>query len=138
MRRFSLVRVIKPPKVLAQVPINRSTLQSTDQTSMTNFRYSDGIAVWKLVYYTVALFGSIKVSWRHGFGKNSGWIYLAIFCVIRIINSSAELASLSPSNSDAITVAAVTSFLGLSPLLLAALGLLSRMSVFDGTRHPQC
>jgi hypothetical protein len=96
---------------------------------MTHFSYPDGIAVWRLIYYIFALIGSVCISWRHGFGKNSGWIYLAIFSIIRIINSSAELATLSSSNSSAATVAAITGFLGLSPLLLAALGLVSRLLV---------
>jgi hypothetical protein len=94
---------------------------------MTKFTYPDGLAVWRLIFYTVALIGSIAVSWRHGFGKNSGWIYLAIFCIIKIVNGSAQLATLSTSNSSAAVTAAVTGFLGLSPLLLATLGLLSRM-----------
>jgi tryptophan-rich sensory protein len=95
--------------------------------AMTNFTFSDGVAVWRLVYFTFALVGSLVASWKHGFGKNSGWIYLAIFSIIRIINSSAQLATVSGNNPTAATVAAVTGFLGLSPLLLASLGLISRM-----------
>jgi hypothetical protein len=97
---------------------------------MSKFSYSDGVAVWRLIFYTFALVCSILVSWRHGFGKNSGWIYLSLFSALRIINSSAELATLSPSdNSKVESVAVITSFMGLSLLLLAALGLLSRMCV---------
>jgi hypothetical protein len=97
---------------------------------MSKFTYADGVALWKLIFYTFALGGSILVSWRHGFGKNSGWIYLTFFSTLRVINSSAELATISASdNSKAESVAVVTSFMGLSLLLLAALGLLSRMYV---------
>jgi hypothetical protein len=91
--------------------------------------YQDGIAIWKLIYYTLCLGASIKVSWRHGFGKNSGWIYLAIFSSIRIVNASAQIATITSTSSTTETIAIVTTFLGLSPLLLASLGLLSRMYV---------
>jgi hypothetical protein len=94
---------------------------------MSKVTYTDGIAIWKLAYYSFALVGSIIVSWRHGFGKNSGWIYLAIFSTIRIINSSAQIATISFSSPTAETVALITGLLGLSPLLLASLGLLSRV-----------
>jgi hypothetical protein len=89
--------------------------------------YVDGVAIWRLIYYTLCLVASIKISWRHGFGKNSGWIYLAILSVIRIIGSSAQLATITSTSSTTETIAIITSFLGLSPLLLASLGLLSRV-----------
>jgi hypothetical protein len=94
---------------------------------MAEITYTDVLAIWKLVYYSVALFGAMWVSGKHGFGKNSGWIFLAIFCIIRIVNSSAQIATITTSSDTAQTIAVITSFFGLSPLLLAALGILSRV-----------
>jgi hypothetical protein len=96
---------------------------------MHKVTYPDGIAIWKLIYYAPALVASIWVSWRHGFAKNSGWIFLAIFSLIRIINSGAQIATISSQSTTPETIALVTGFLGLSPLLLASLGILARVYV---------
>jgi hypothetical protein len=94
---------------------------------MGHFTYSDGIAVWKLVFYFPALLLSAFVTYRHGFAKSSGWIYLTIFCIVRIVESVAELVLISnPTSHGASTTALICSVLGLSPLLLASLGLLAR------------
>jgi hypothetical protein len=95
---------------------------------MTKFTYTDGISTAKIIYYVPAVLISIFILFRHGFCKNSGWIYLAIFCVVRIINGAAQLATINNSNpATALEIALITGFLGLSPLLLASLGLLSRV-----------
>lgn len=94
---------------------------------MGKFTYSDGVAVWKLIYYIPALLASVFVAHRHGFTKSSGWIYLTIFCIVRIVGSVAQLILISnPTSNGASTTALVCSILGLSPLLLASLGLLAR------------
>ncbi|KAK5047977.1 hypothetical protein LTR84_006167 [Exophiala bonariae] len=94
---------------------------------MGQFTYSDGVATGKLVYYIPALVASILVASRHGFRKSSGWIYLTIFCVIRIVGSVAQLILISnPSSDGASTTALICTVLGLAPLLLASLGLLAR------------
>jgi hypothetical protein len=94
---------------------------------MGNFTYTDGVAVWKLVFYSPALIASTAVAHRHGFAKGSGWIYLSIFCIVRIVGSAAQLALISnPASNTASTIALICSVLGLSPLLLASLGLLAR------------
>jgi hypothetical protein len=88
--------------------------------------FRDGVSILKLIIYSPNLFATLYVCWRHGFMKNSGWIFLSIFCIIRIIGASAQLASISSSSTTPYTIAAVTDALGLSPLLLASLGLISR------------
>jgi low temperature requirement protein LtrA len=95
---------------------------------MAQITYPDGIAIFKLIYYLPALLISLYVSYKHGFQKGSGWIFLTIFCIIRIIGGAAQLATIDNKNPhDAETVALVTAVLGLSPLLLATLGILARM-----------
>ncbi|KEF58207.1 uncharacterized protein A1O9_06133 [Exophiala aquamarina CBS 119918] len=94
---------------------------------MGKFTYSDGVAVWKVVFYVPTLLASLLVARRHGFTKSSGWIYLTIFCIVRIVGSVAEFVLISdPTSSGASTTALVCAVLGLSPLLLASLGLLAR------------
>ena len=94
---------------------------------MGHFTYADAVAVFQLVYYSPCLFGAIFVTSRHGAMKNSGWIFLTIFCIVRIVGASARLATItSPNSNTAYTIALVCSVLGLSPLLMASLGLISR------------
>lgn len=88
--------------------------------------FRDGVSILKLIIYLPYLFASIFVCFRQGFMKGSGWIYLSIFCLIRIIGASAQLASINSQSTTPYTIAAICDAIGLSPLLLASLGLISR------------
>ncbi|KAK5443298.1 hypothetical protein LTS15_010833 [Exophiala xenobiotica] len=96
---------------------------------MTNhFTYADGIAVAEEVYYAPALLVSLYVTFKHGFSKGSGWIFLTIFCIIRIVGSAAQLATINKTDPQtAETIALVCAVLGLSPLVLSTLGILARV-----------
>lgn len=95
---------------------------------MTHITYPDGVAIFNLVYYSPALLASLYTSTKHGFSRGSGWIFLTIFCVIRIVGAGAQLATINNANpSTAETIALVAAVLGLSPLLLATMGILARM-----------
>ncbi|KAF7563753.1 hypothetical protein G7046_g403 [Stylonectria norvegica] len=114
------------------LPIYRRTshelpIDTTTRSTMTAITLTDGLAIWELVYYIVALVGSIWVSCRHGLAKNSGWIFLAIFSTIRVISNCAQIATITAKSDTPETIATITGFLGLSPLLLATLGILSRV-----------
>ena len=94
---------------------------------MGHFTYADAIAIFQLVYYSPCLFGSIFVAGRHGAMKSSGWIFLTIFCIVRIVGAAARIATIdNPTSKNAYTIALVCSVLGLSPLLMASLGLIAR------------
>jgi hypothetical protein len=87
----------------------------------------DAIAIFELIYYSPCLFGSLFVAFRHGAMKSSGWIFLTIFCLVRVIGSAARIATIThPTSKDAYTIALVTTALGLPPLPMASLGLISR------------
>ena len=90
--------------------------------------YPDGIAISKLVYYSPALLASLYVSYKHGFSKGSGWMLLTIFCTIRLIGAGAQLATINNANPHtAETISLITAVLGLSPLLMATMGIISRV-----------
>ena len=93
---------------------------------MTAITYPDGIAIGKLIFYAPCLIASIYICFRHGLKKTSGWILLTVFAVLRIIGAASQLATISSKSDTPATIAAVTSSIGLSPLLLATLGLLYR------------
>jgi hypothetical protein len=90
------------------------------------FDFRDGVSVLKLVIYTPYLFASLYVCFKMGFMKGSGWIYLSIFCVLRIVGAAAQLATISSHSTTPYTIAAICDAIGLTPLLLASLGLISR------------
>ncbi|KAH7140273.1 hypothetical protein B0J13DRAFT_596561 [Dactylonectria estremocensis] len=94
---------------------------------MGHVTLTDGLAIWQLIYYIIALCCSLWVSAHHGFMKSSGWIFLTIFSIIRIISCSAQLATITAQSDTPVTISVITGFFGLSPLLLATLGIVSRV-----------
>lgn len=95
---------------------------------MGNISYSDAIAIAQVVFYSPALVGSLFVCFRHGFAKSAGWLMLVIFCIARLIGASGQLDTIThPHSVTAWTIALVCSVMGTSPLLLATLGVLSRV-----------
>lgn len=88
---------------------------------------SNQVSIAELVIYLPALFVAIFLCIRHGFGRSSGWLYLIIFSLARIIGPSMQLATISqPRNYSLYIGAATLQSIGLSPLILVELGLLSR------------
>ncbi|PYH92966.1 hypothetical protein BO71DRAFT_485009 [Aspergillus ellipticus CBS 707.79] len=96
---------------------------------------SDGVAIAELVVYIPTALITIFVVLRHGFHRQLGWIYLCIFCGLRIGGAIMEILSKKhPDNTNDETWATILQAIGLSPLLLSSLGLLRR--VFDEiTQH---
>ncbi|KAL8726819.1 MAG: hypothetical protein Q9181_005916 [Wetmoreana brouardii] len=94
---------------------------------MANDTYAISIA--ELVVYVILFPLAIFVASRHGFGKSSGWVYLAIFTAIRIASSALGIASYhNPTNQNDLVWYSILAGIGISPLLLASKGLLSRVN----------
>ncbi|MCJ1301790.1 Ligand-binding domain of nuclear hormone receptor [Hypocenomyce scalaris] len=88
-----------------------------------------GLAIAEIIFYTPALIAALWVSKRHGFSRQAGWILIAILSIIRILGASFTLASESQSNNlSLIEGAAALDGVGLSPLCLAAVGILARVN----------
>jgi len=89
--------------------------------------YRNGVSIAELVFYFPALAIAIFLAVRHGFRRNAGWLFIIIFCVARIIGPAMQIATIHDSNSvDLYTGSIILQNIGLSPLMLATLGLLSR------------
>ncbi|KAF7971828.1 hypothetical protein HWV62_19835 [Athelia sp. TMB] len=75
-------------------------------------------------FYTPFLILSFILALRHGFGRNTGWIYLFILALMRVLGGALLIASelVRPINVSLYIAAAILEFAGLSPLLLATLG----------------
>ena len=90
--------------------------------------YRNGVSIAEIIVYVPALFTAGFLAVRHGLGQNSGWLFLIIFCLARIIGPCMQLATISdPTNTSLYTGSAILQNVGLSPLELAAIGLLSRL-----------
>jgi prolipoprotein diacylglyceryltransferase len=89
---------------------------------------AEAIAIAEICVYIPVFILTIIVVVRHGFQKQLGWIYLAIFCVIRLVGAGFRIESVhNPTNKTDIEWSAILQSVGLSPLLMASLGLLKRM-----------
>jgi len=94
-----------------------------------------GISIFEIIFYIpVTIIGIILVL-RHGFKRDLGWIFLAIFGTIRILGSTLFIvASQSPSNTSLLVAALVFQAVGLSPLFFATsgfLGVVAKNSEFN-------
>ncbi|KAL1964396.1 hypothetical protein VTN77DRAFT_6954 [Rasamsonia byssochlamydoides] len=88
--------------------------------------FRDVISIIELVVYFPSLFIAIFVASRHGFSRSSGWIFLVLFTLVRIIGACASLATISNQSVGLYITAAICSSVGLSPLIMTNVGLLSR------------
>jgi hypothetical protein len=88
----------------------------------------ESIAIGEICVYIPVFILTLIVVLRHGFKRQAGWIYLAIFCVIRIAGAGFKISQTqNPTNKTDIEWAAILDAVGLSPLLLASMGLLKRV-----------
>ena len=85
-----------------------------------------GVSILELAIYAPALIIAFIVCKRHGFGRSSGWIYTLILCLIRIIGACCQLVTYSDHSSGLLETTIILDSIGISPLLFATLGLLSR------------
>lgn len=80
---------------------------------------TDSIAAAKLALYIILAQPAIYCLFKHGKTGFIGWLYVQIFCVLRITTGGIGLHGSSSS-----TGTVILNSIGLSPLLLAASGIL--------------
>jgi hypothetical protein len=97
--------------------------------------YTGIVSIISLIYYIPCIGCSIFLASRHGFGRSSGWIFLALLGLLRVVGDSLQLASEShPDDIGLYTGAAICSSIGLAPLFITTIGLLLRVN--DLTNAP--
>lgn len=97
----------------------------------------DVVAAVELAFYIPTTILAIFVCARHGFNRSSGWIYTLILCIVRVVGAIIQLQSRHNPSNGLIEAKIIVDSIGISPLLLATLGLLSRLYVLEGTCHSQ-
>lgn len=94
------------------------------------------LAAAEIAFYAPALCLSLFVCYRQGFSKNLGWFYLVLISILRIIGASCTLYIVTQKNLSPglLETVAITSAIGLAPLLLVLLGFLERIHQRMGTK----
>lgn len=86
------------------------------------------VAIAVLCVYVPALAIAVLLAVRHGFRRSAGWLYLVLFCLIRVVGASMQLATINDPTNTSLYVGAFTlNSIGLSALILIMLGLTSRL-----------
>ncbi|KAL2680893.1 hypothetical protein Neosp_008496 [[Neocosmospora] mangrovei] len=87
----------------------------------------DNIAIAEIAVYAFIFIGALILCKTHGFGRNAGWFYLVILSLARLIGSSLLLATVNDPSNESLYIGWLTlNGIGLGPLILTLLGLLSR------------
>ena len=106
-------------------PPNRA-LRTLNITNMLSEK--ENIAIAELAVYIPSIILAIAIIFRHGFSKGRPWIFLTLFCGLRIASAVMEVISTdNPTSREDATWTAILGSIGLSPLFLVASGLLSRV-----------
>ena len=83
---------------------------------------ADPLAVATLIIYLILIQPTLFCLWAHGRRGFLGWWFLQAFCLIRIAGNAVQLHvdATHETNSHALLINSI----GLSPLMLAAAGIL--------------
>jgi hypothetical protein len=87
----------------------------------------DIVAAIELAVYIPAAILAVIICVQHGFNRSSGWVYTLILCIVRTAGASCQFLSRQNHSNGLIEAKIIIESIGLSPLLLATLGLLSRL-----------
>lgn len=88
----------------------------------------EAVGIFELVVYIPLFAVSAYLFSRHGFFKQLAWLFLTLFCAVRAASGGLTIASAkNPTNIYDAIWAAILGSVGLSPLLLATMGLLKRV-----------
>ncbi|KAI0761205.1 hypothetical protein BD413DRAFT_592302 [Trametes elegans] len=81
------------------------------------------ISIVVIVMYIPILIAGTLLSFRNGFARHAGWIFLVILSIIRLVGAITHILSeQDATNVTARTIYGIMEAAGLSPLLMATLG----------------
>lgn len=90
-------------------------------------RSYEELCIVELVVYPIVLVANMFVLLRHGRSRQSGWVFLATFCIIRIIGASFGVAYGKSGNMNDFEWSLVLGSFGIGALLASTAGLLQRV-----------
>ena len=85
--------------------------------------YRNGVSILLLIFYLPALATAILLTIRHGVTRSSGWRFMIIFCLARILSACFQLSTIREPNNTSLYVGySILIGVAVSPLELVALG----------------
>jgi len=104
---------------------------------MGHLDYRNGVSIAEIIVYIPCLALAIFLAIKHGFGRSSGWFFLIIICLARVIGAAMQLATINdPTNYNLYIGSSILNNVGFTPLELACLGFLSRLlDSINRTKH---
>ena len=89
-----------------------------------NFDARGGISIFEICVYLPLFLVAFVICKRHGFSRSSGWVFTLLLSLIRLLGACCQLATYNSPSRGLFEAVIILSSVGLSPLLLATLGLL--------------
>ena len=86
-----------------------------------------GLSIVELIFYIPMSTTGFYLCWKHSFSRSSGWIFILLLCLVRGVGSVINLVTYSSPSVGLYQAVATMDAIGISPLLLATLGLISRL-----------
>ena len=83
---------------------------------------SEQLAVAEVAIYAILVIPSMYTLFKHGWQGLNGWLFLVAFCALRIIGCALQISD--DKKGSVSTTPAIISGVGLSPLVLAFIGIL--------------
>ena len=85
--------------------------------------YRNGVSILLLIFYLPALAIAILLTIRHGFSRSSGWRFMIVFTLARVLCACFELATINQPRKVSLYVGyTVLIGIAVSPLELVAFG----------------
>jgi hypothetical protein len=95
---------------------------------MVTLKSHDIISIVELCVYTPTALLTYFVCARHSFRRAAGWICVLMLCLIRVAGAICQLLTHNdPTNIGLLKAVGILEAVGVSPLLLATSGLLTRL-----------
>ncbi|KAH7309940.1 hypothetical protein BKA65DRAFT_442032 [Rhexocercosporidium sp. MPI-PUGE-AT-0058] len=85
------------------------------------------VSIAELIVFIPCVFLGIAVCLRQGFKRTAGWIFVVILSVIRVAGAVCQLLTYNNPTEGLIKATLILDSIGLAPLLLTVLGMLSRL-----------
>ncbi len=85
------------------------------------------LSIAELVIYPILLLANILVLLRHGLSRQSGWIFLTTFCIIRIVGASFGVAYGQTEKISDFEWSVILGSVGIGAFLASTAGLLKRV-----------
>ncbi|KPM36818.1 hypothetical protein AK830_g9745 [Neonectria ditissima] len=105
---------------------------------MTQLNTYDRIAIAEIVVYALFLIGGVFLCFKHGLKRSSGWRFLVILALARLIGSAMLLATINDPTNESLYIGWMTlNGVGFGPLILMLLGLLDRLFESINRQGPQ-